>query len=391
MAEQLPVLKDTLIHLTTLESPSVRHESISLRLPAWDVHSTLGELNDILSELMPALPAPAVYLSTSPMVPFRPYPVHEARNITSWSSMAVGDSDRSSLLHGAKSLVAGNSAFMFVVGLSDRMSAQATPGSPPNIPFNEEIFYEHIQLTRHKAEGDLIEYCYRWPFALLQLTASGMEFWCYNWSAVLSDRLHKQLVRLYDWSRVRTHMLSAILHQKMGLFDHLPPLPAIGVAQDSEMFQINLGTMDRLMTNPAPHRAPSAVSRREKKEKEKKVVKVKEQSKVDWVDPFKTSRENAHNRRPSHLAVDQTIVPVRQPTPHYAQGGAPKHGKSHPVLAPSMLLPFERVLRHGYPPQISDGQLKDSIMEVDPVLWHGQQARCSDGSQYFLTLISLRK
>lgn len=74
LAHFVPIFHGLLRDLENMQAPSLNHSLTKIRLPAWDVHSVLRELHDMLHELMPALPSPIITLSRSDR-PLARYPL----------------------------------------------------------------------------------------------------------------------------------------------------------------------------------------------------------------------------------------------------------------------------------------------------------------------------
>lgn len=69
----------------------------------------------------------------------------------------------------------------------------------------------------HKNENPLTQ-----SFGLMKITQSELKVFTFNWMRENNDGLHVMLTRLLNWIHLRQHLLSNILHQKMGLFYHTP-------------------------------------------------------------------------------------------------------------------------------------------------------------------------
>jgi len=47
-----------------------------------------------------------------------------------------------------------------------------------------------------------------------------MTVYLYNWAADLASTLERQLMRQVQWHNARSHLLTCLVTQKMGLFQH---------------------------------------------------------------------------------------------------------------------------------------------------------------------------
>ena len=43
----------------------------------------------------------------------------------------------------------------------------------------------------------------------------------YNWASELTNRLSDHMTKMVEWHNARSHLLSCIVSQKLGLFQHL--------------------------------------------------------------------------------------------------------------------------------------------------------------------------
>ncbi|XP_052774284.1 KICSTOR complex protein SZT2-like isoform X2 [Mya arenaria] len=89
----------------------------------------------------------------------------------------------------------------------------------------------------------------RQKFALLNLKNKEFNLYAYNWSNEVFGSMCKQLSKLEKWTNTRTHILTNIIIQKAGLFNHFV-LPNTSLNVDKLIQQTD--TLDQLISNPAP-------------------------------------------------------------------------------------------------------------------------------------------
>lgn len=65
----------------------------------------------------------------------------------------------------------------------------------------------------------------RRSFGMIIVSANQLCLMTYNWNPSLSESFLADATRLQDWLRLRLALLNNILHQKMGLFHHIPAIP----------------------------------------------------------------------------------------------------------------------------------------------------------------------
>jgi hypothetical protein len=65
---------------------------------------------------------------------------------------------------------------------------------------------------------------YRNCFILVTFSGNNFSMFTYNWNHSKLDQFNSYLNKLKGWTFMRDHLMKSILHQKMGLFYHMPPL-----------------------------------------------------------------------------------------------------------------------------------------------------------------------
>ncbi|KAF2077134.1 hypothetical protein CYY_001581 [Polysphondylium violaceum] len=83
---------------------------------------------------------------------------------------------------------------------------------------NEGLFYSHIK--DHQLNSTLYRQCN----LVASISSEHISIYTYNWSQSKLDYLSASLNRVQYWFILRRNLLNNILHQKMGLFNHVQPL-----------------------------------------------------------------------------------------------------------------------------------------------------------------------
>ncbi|SPQ97555.1 unnamed protein product (mitochondrion) [Plasmodiophora brassicae] len=65
----------------------------------------------------------------------------------------------------------------------------------------------------------------RCSFVIVTIQRRSIRIVTYNWRPNYTAQLTKQTARLASWTQFRLHLLEAVLHQKLGLFNHVPCHP----------------------------------------------------------------------------------------------------------------------------------------------------------------------
>jgi hypothetical protein len=96
--------------------------------------------------------------------------------------------------------------------------------------------------AQHAANVQLL---YRNCALVVTIADRTLTVWTYNWRRGLVDQLSDHIYRLLSWNMFRQHLLSGVLHQKMGLFVHCsassPNVPALQRNQFDDSDEVPVG------------------------------------------------------------------------------------------------------------------------------------------------------
>ena len=121
-------------------------------------------------------------------------------------------------------------------------------------PFSDSLLLYH-SLTL--PDGSRLE---RNCFVFLSVTSVRLSALTFNWSAACVEKFQTAYKRLIYWTQLRKQLLSTVLHQKLGLFHHLPPMVepkkrSTGRGRsDSKLVLFTVDTVDLLLNNRSPAR-----------------------------------------------------------------------------------------------------------------------------------------
>lgn len=194
---------DLLERLNELNAPSLKYYSTTLNIPGWSLNSWISSLQTFLIESMRDNPHTfySYQLDSDEMLgKCVPFTIHS-------KAAGLGTLARS-INFMPPQLVLSKDKLQFVV--------------KSNI--NIKKFSKTKDLTFYKDIQTDVGTIHRFPFCLILLSTVSLKVWTYNWAVALSDRLIAQINNLEQWTGVRKHFMDDILHQKMGLFTHIPEL-----------------------------------------------------------------------------------------------------------------------------------------------------------------------
>ncbi len=250
----------------------------------------------------------------------------------------------------------------------------------------------------------------RRPLCLVQFTADSLECWTYNLSETHStllgmslvsylscvDCVDTQITRLHDWSRLRLHMLSSILHQKMGLNLHLPALSGLAGPSSPGSSSNALDPSKPFTKQPYPSRNTGSASKGGTSGSHGRSSK----NKIDNGGSQSSAGSGGGSEEPQSYTMGTLDLLMRNPAPSRAStskgqfsytrlvrnGTSSRRARSQfpATLSQNAValgdesgssgnsIPFEQVLRNYYvPPSISWNPV--SVLNTDPVKWHAKQ------------------
>lgn len=299
--------------LHELGAPSVSQLTYSLPLPSWAFRGFISEIYDTLGDLVP-ISQNFVYFGHIPFFSEEGTDDENAEKTeesVNYSSYFINKSEKGGFGSyvpgerrsaagqglGALSKATGVPAHLFsffkeswrfaLVSLvrNDLDSIDAlfaappsptpgkfVPGSPTAGSTGIPEFSFYGPLTVDSGETLFIP---RYPFSVIGLNSENIKIWTYNWASGLTEKLFKQVQKLGDWTKHRQGLLSGILHQKMGLFYHVPapeqPQPGSPpFVPGTSLYSLN--NIDTLINNFSPSRSAPTVEKEkpERKGRERK-------------------------------------------------------------------------------------------------------------------------
>eukprot|EP01119_Soliformovum_irregulare_P020798 TRINITY_DN6793_c0_g1_i6.p1 TRINITY_DN6793_c0_g1~~TRINITY_DN6793_c0_g1_i6.p1 ORF type:complete len:2686 (-),score=759.04 TRINITY_DN6793_c0_g1_i6:41-6997(-) len=184
-----------------ISTPSIQQIRADLTLPSWSMNEFASEVQDIIAEVNPRL-LPKLYMKEDPDPRYYSYSSKAPTKFLPFQKMRYH--------------------FVTVGGLiSDGSDPENSRETPSGTPLSElyavpdSTFYPFIKDHNQRI-------LYRYCFVLATITSNQLCIYTYNWSPSKCDQLNNYLNRLKDWNNMRQHLLTNILHQKMGLFHHVP-------------------------------------------------------------------------------------------------------------------------------------------------------------------------
>lgn len=252
-------------------SPAVRELNFELPLahlktiPSWSITNFLSEFKNILSDLNPFI-SPSIFISHSSSTLFplpslsdqakkNPYILYTfSKDGSITSNIPINE-----LFHSRK----GNSQVILLGGNVNEFLAQGN--NSQKYCSTDSMFFPHISVPSSNSYEQIPRNC----FILGIINIHGITLFTYNWNNSKLEQLNSQLSRLKYWNSMRDHLLKSIIHQKMGLFRHVPLLPS-AIASDyqsndplsstSAYVKFSIEQMDLIISNVIPTRSTAIKS-----------------------------------------------------------------------------------------------------------------------------------
>ena len=190
-----------------IQSPGVNRSFLTLNnLPSWSLISFLNELLFLLKQLISTIDPLLFYSHTSqPKKLFRITQLSEFHRT-----------------HPIQAHVKTQYCFYICFGTINTSSSQIPSHLKlynPNPISNDSSASSSTNYSNsvYREAGILRKW-----FSFIKLTSNTLSFSSYNWSSGVMDELYGGFNRLLNWNDIRMHLLSSILHQKMGLLRHIP-------------------------------------------------------------------------------------------------------------------------------------------------------------------------
>eukprot|EP01117_Protostelium_nocturnum_P011304 TRINITY_DN409_c1_g2_i2.p1 TRINITY_DN409_c1_g2~~TRINITY_DN409_c1_g2_i2.p1 ORF type:complete len:882 (+),score=190.68 TRINITY_DN409_c1_g2_i2:1959-4604(+) len=177
-------------------TPSVHHIQMETSLPTWSIHNFVTEIHGILNDLNSKLQPTLCFSEDANNASFGIYSQEECP---------------------VQVLLVNKDRYLFAI-----------IGGSLNLQPNERIYSgEDFMLYNHikNGEGEIV--FQRNCFVMITIQSSSLNLYTYNWNLNRIEQLHAFTNKLRSWGSMRNHLLSNIVHQKLGLFHHSPPLPLV--------------------------------------------------------------------------------------------------------------------------------------------------------------------
>ncbi len=233
-----------LSQVRTLSVPSITETRVPLSLPSWAITAFVSELVDIMVELNPKW-SPVIAFCENVVKP-APYVVHDTKSESETVSSILINKDQYMLA--------------ILTGLSFQEIATTAPkdeiATAKDLEtINDSMLYPHMLLDR---DDNTTQIVHRHCVVLILLSGEEITIYTYNWSASKLEQFNLFLNRLKHWTLMRQHLLKNILHQKLGLFYHTPPMSSLSVGsrtlQGTDVVKFNLENIDLLLQHASPNR-----------------------------------------------------------------------------------------------------------------------------------------
>eukprot|EP01114_Cavostelium_apophysatum_P018268 TRINITY_DN5619_c0_g1_i2.p1 TRINITY_DN5619_c0_g1~~TRINITY_DN5619_c0_g1_i2.p1 ORF type:complete len:2863 (-),score=796.23 TRINITY_DN5619_c0_g1_i2:144-8732(-) len=238
LPEFLSSSRSLLSHAASLNAPSVQELTSQVSLPSWSLNDFIAEIVEILTELNPQL-FPSTFITEDPTgSEYAPYVAAKGQQ----QNRFLTTKDRCSFA------VIGGKLGEEVPNEEPKKEGEAEP--KPTGP-GSRFSLEDSMLYSHTKSSDPFRSVYRSCFVLIILTSFKITVFTYNWNHHKLEMLNGTLTRLKGWNAMRDHLLKNILHQKMGLFYHLPVLQNKNA---NDVVKYSLDSIDLLLNNASPAR-----------------------------------------------------------------------------------------------------------------------------------------
>jgi hypothetical protein len=405
--------------------PSVREIRTELTMPAWTVPYYVPEVLDIVRDLAPPL-VTAVLFARDDSASFQPLDMSRVKPASAHRTYTYSEQNKQLLFHkdrGTLALIAVKPQSAIYDSVHNQHAHSEETSHSAESEGNEQRYSTQRDLVYyHNVKISPLVTVHRHSFIYLTVQHSRvLQCYTYNINPQIAERLKSQLSRINEWTHLRSQLLSNVLHQKMGLFYHVPratleaqstkstaaqssAAPSTGPGLNVQLTNENV---ELLMANPTPPR----------KSRGRKVALLRKSRENTAASPTPSAHSTAasnntnqssliiHTTRPagpvssslsrsvaqtSYLANKTAFSRFKQP-PHLAgaQPNPPKTGhmpavpvtpvNTTPVTTVTSLVnvtpvtesstcPFEILLKYHHPQHVIGA-------EHDPVLRHTAHAR----------------
>ncbi len=390
--------------------PSVREIRTELTMPAWTVPYYLPEVLDIVRDLAPPL-VTAVLFARDDQALFQPLdisrikPASAHRTYSEQNKQLLFHKDRGTLV-----LIAVKPQSAIYDSVHNQHVHSEEPSHAESESSEQRYSTQRDLVYYHNVKISPLVTVHRHSFIYLTVQHSRvLQCYTYNINPQIAERLKSQLSRINEWTHLRSQLLSNVLHQKMGLFYHVPRATLESQSKSAAAqstapglnVQLTNENVELLMANPTPPR----------KSRGRKVALLRKSRENTPAAPSPSVSSAATNQSSLIIHTTRPAGPVssslsrsvaqnsylsktafsrfKQP-PHLAgtaQPNAPKTGQVPPTVpvtpvnvtpvttvtsstpaTESSTCPFEILLKYHHPQHVIGA-------EHDPVLRHTTHAR----------------
>eukprot|EP01133_Synstelium_polycarpum_P001189 gene1189-1367_t len=206
--DYLVPMRAALVRGKALGTASIGELKQSFHLPTWAANDFAIDLRELIHDINNKL-SPSLWLQTSESVPL----VRYQQSIRGSSTLTIPSTDSINLLN-------KRSFQLLIVGGKPVGGGQQENNPESHGPISDDfLFYPQIK------DPQLDRAIWRQCNVVVTIGTTSLSILTYNWGTSKMELLANGLGRLQTWLAMRKTLLSNVLHQKMGLFSHVPPTP----------------------------------------------------------------------------------------------------------------------------------------------------------------------
>ncbi|PRP81777.1 hypothetical protein PROFUN_08395 [Planoprotostelium fungivorum] len=243
--------KQVLQRAEEMNAASVFHLQLASSLPTWAIHNFVCEVQAILLDINAKMQPIACF----------------SEDI--YSDYKIYNSQEPEL--DLQTLLVNKDRYLFSI-IGGNIDHDASDITGEFIPYpDEHLLYPHVASSDGKSLN-------RKNAIFIIVQSGSIEIFTYNWNSAGTDHLKSCINRLKSWTSMRSNLLTSILFQKLGLFNHTPLLtvgklhatnsaappmnqghlsmPRAGISsQQTDVARFTVENIELLVNNPSPNRA----------------------------------------------------------------------------------------------------------------------------------------